>query len=126
MNKTQDIKNTIANILIEIIGNITKSVSCHYALSSAPFPRVVFDIKELNSGLCSQYKLEINVYSQESYAQADDIIDEICLSICQSTFLTSQNGLLEIYSETINRQTLPDENKEIKRRQAIFEMIYIN
>ena len=116
--RTNDLKYLVQAKLKTLTANVYYEI----ANEKKMFPHIVFNFRRIDLGdLWRQdYILEIDIWDkQDSSLQVDDLADQV-ENLLQAENLPQDNVLPTFY--LIDRQNIPDENKEIKHQRVQFQI----
>ena len=116
--RTNDLKYLVQSKLKTLTANVYYEI----ANEKKMFPHIVFNFRRIDLGdLWRQdYILEIDIWDkQDSSLRVDDLADQV-ENLLQAENLPQNNVLPTFY--LIDRQDVPDENKEIKHRRVQFQI----
>ena len=116
--RTNDLKYLVQTKLKTLTANVYFEIANEKAL----YPHIVFNFRRIDLGdLWRQdYILEVDIWDkQDSSLRVDDLADSV-ENILQAENLPQDNVLPTFY--LIDRQNIPDENKEIKHRRVLFQI----
>ena len=116
--RTNDLKYLVQSKLKTLTANVYYEI----ANEKKMFPHIVFNFRRIDLGdLWRQdYILEIDIWNkQDSSLRVDDLADSV-ENLLQAENLPQDNVLPTFY--LIDRQNIPDENKEIKHRRVQFQI----
>lgn len=114
--------NALKKLVQTKLKTLTTNVYHEIANEDAMYPHIVFEFRRIDLGDLSRqdYILEINVWDkQKSSTRVDELADNV-ESLLQAQNLP-QNTILPTFY-LIDRQNIPDEDKEIKRRRIQFQI----
>ena len=117
MSKTEALKTEIKRLLKLSISR----VSFEKAPKERKYPYAVFELSELGKEYGkTTMQLEINVvdYGPDT-STVDTISDDIQNDLHGYSFISNE---IQFTSFSGNRQTIPEEDKEINRRRMLFEI----
>lgn len=116
--RTNDLKTLVQSELKTVAIRVYHEIANENAL----YPHVVFNFRRLDLGDLSRqdYILEIDLWDkQDSSTAIDDLADTI-ENLLQGENFPQDNVLPTFY--LIDRQTLPDEDRQIKHRRIQFQI----
>ena len=116
--RTNDLKYLVQSKLKTLTANVYYEIANEKAL----YPHIVFNFRRIDLGdLWRQdYILEVDIWDkQDSSLRVDDLADSV-ENLLQAENLPQSNVLPTFY--LIDRQDIPDENKEIKHRRVQFQI----
>ena len=116
--RTNDLKYLVQTKLKTLTANVYFEIANEKAL----YPHIVFNFRRIDLGdLWRQdYILEVDIWDkQDSSLRVDDLADSV-ENLLQAENLPQSNVLPTFY--LIDRQDIPDENKEIKHRRVQFQI----
>ena len=116
--RTNDLKYLVQAKLKTLTANVYFEIANEKVL----YPHIVFNFRRIDLGdLWRQdYILEIDIWNkQDSSLRVDDLADSV-ENLLQAENLPQDNVLPTFY--LIDRQNIPDENKEIKHRRVQFQI----
>ena len=116
--RTNDLKYLVQTRLKTLTANVYFEIANEKAL----YPHIVFNFRRIDLGdLWRQdYILEVDIWDkQDSSLRVDDLADSV-ENLLQAENLPQSNVLPTFY--LIDRQDIPDENKEIKHRRVQFQI----
>ena len=116
--RTNDLKYLVQSKLKTLTANVYYEI----ANEKKMFPHIVFNFRRIDLGdLWRQdYILEVDIWDKmDSSLQVDDLADQV-ENLLQAENLPQDNVLPTFY--LIDRQNIPDENKEIKHQRVQFQI----
>ena len=116
--RTNDLKYLVQSKLKTLTANVYHEIANEKNL----YPHIVFDFRRIDLGdLWRQdYILEVDIWDkQDSSQRVDNLADQV-ENLLQAENLPQTNVLPTFY--LINRQNIPDEDKEIKHRRVQFQI----
>ena len=116
--RTNDLKYLVQSKLKTLTANVYHEIANEKQL----YPHIVFEFRRIDLGdLWRQdYILEVDIWDkQDSSQRVDDLADQV-ENLLQAENLPQTNVLPTFY--LINRQNIPDEDKEIKHRRVQFQI----
>lgn len=116
--RTNDLKYLVQAKLKTLTANVYYEI----ANEKKMFPHIVFNFRRIDLGdLWRQdYILEVDIWDKrDSSLQVDDLADQV-ENLLQAENLPQDNVLPTFY--LIDRQNIPDENKEIKHQRVQFQI----
>lgn len=116
--RTNDLKYLVQTKLKTLTANVYFEIANEKAL----YPHIVFNFRRIDLGdLWRQdYILEVDIWDkQDSSLRVDDLADSV-ENLLQAENLPQDNVLPTFY--LIDRQNIPDEDKEIKHRRVQFQI----
>lgn len=116
--RTNDLKYLVQSKLKTLTANVYFEIANEKAL----YPHIVFNFRRIDLGdLWRQdYILEVDIWDKrDSSLQVDDLADQV-ENLLQAENLPQDNVLPTFY--LIDRQNIPDENKEIKHQRVQFQI----
>lgn len=116
--RTNDLKYLVQSKLETLTANVYHEIANEKNL----YPHIVFDFRRIDLGdLWRQdYILEVDIWDkQDSSQRVDNLADQV-ENLLQAENLPQTNVLPTFY--LINRQNIPDEDKEIKHRRVQFQI----
>ena len=114
--------NNLKYLVQSKLKTLTANVYYEIANEKALYPHIVFNFRRIDLGdLWRQdYILEVDIWDkQDSSLRVDDLADSV-ENLLQAENLPQSNVLPTFY--LIDRQDIPDENKEIKHRRVQFQI----
>lgn len=116
--RTNDLKLLVQSKLKTVAANVYHEIANEKAL----YPHIVFEFRriDLNDLWRQDYILEVDIWDkQDSSQRVDNLADQV-ENLLQAENLPQTNVLPTFY--LINRQNIPDEDKEIKHRRVQFQI----
>ena len=116
--RTNDLKYLVQAKLKTLTANVYFEIANEKVL----YPHIVFNFRRIDLGdLWRQdYILEVDIWDKrDSSLQVDDLADQV-ENLLQAENLPQDNVLPTFY--LIDRQNIPDENKEIKHQRVQFQI----
>lgn len=116
--RTNDLKYLVQSKLKTLTANVYFEIANEKKL----YPHIVFGFRriDLNDLWRQDYILEVDIWDkQDSSLRVDDLADQV-ENILQAENLPQSNVLPTFY--LIDRQNIPDEDKEIKHRRVQFQI----
>ena len=116
--RTNDLKLLVQSKLKTVAANVYHEIANEKAL----YPHIVFNFRRLDLNDLSRqdYILEVDIWDRgDSSQRVDDLADSV-ENLLQAENLPQTNVLPTFY--LIDRNNLPDENKEIKHRRIQFQI----
>lgn len=116
--RTNDLKYLVQSKLETLTANVYHEIANEKKL----YPHIVFEFRRIDLGdLWRQdYILEVDIWDkQDSSQRVDNLADQV-ENLLQAENLPQTNVLPTFY--LINRQNIPDEDKEIKHRRVQFQI----
>ena len=116
--RTNDLKYLVQSKLKTLTANVYYEIANEKKL----YPHIVFEFRRIDLGdLWRQdYILEVDIWDkQDSSLRVDDLADQ-AENLLQAENLPQSNVLPTFY--LIDRQNIPDEDKEIKHRRVQFQI----
>lgn len=116
--RTNDLQFLVQTKLKTLTANVYHEIANEKKL----YPHIVFNFRRIDLGdLWRQdYILEVDIWNkQDSSLRVDDLADSV-ENLLQAENLPQDNVLPTFY--LIDRQNIPDENKEIKHRRVQFQI----
>ena len=116
--RTNDLKYLVQSKLKTLTANVYYEI----ANEKKMFPHIVFNFRRIDLGdLWRQdYILEVDIWDkQDSSLRVNDLADSV-ENLLQAENLPQDNVLPTFY--LIDRQNIPDENKEIKHQRVQFQI----
>ena len=116
--RTNDLKLLVQSKLKTVAANVYHEIANEKAL----YPHIVFSFRRLDLNDLSRqdYILEVDIWDKgDSSQRVDDLADTV-ENLLQAENLPQTNVLPTFY--LIDRNNLPDENKEIKHRRIQFQI----
>lgn len=116
--RTNDLKYLVQSKLETLTANVYHEIANEKKL----YPHIVFEFRRIDLGdLWRQdYILEVDIWDkQDSSQRVDNLADQV-ENLLQAENLPQTNVLPTFY--LINRQNIPDEDKEIKHRRIQFQI----
>ena len=116
--RTNDLKHLVQAKLKTLTANVYYEIANEKKL----YPHIVFEFRRIDLGdLWRQdYILEVDIWDkQDSSLRVDDLADQ-AENLLQAENLPQSNVLPTFY--LIDRQNIPDEDKEIKHRRVQFQI----
>lgn len=116
--RTNDLKLLVQSKLKTVAANVYHEIANEKAL----YPHIVFSFRRLDLNDLSRqdYILEVDIWDKgDSSQRVDDLADSV-ENLLQAENLPQTNVLPTFY--LIDRNNLPDENKEIKHRRIQFQI----
>lgn len=116
--RTNDLKLLVQSKLKTVAANVYHEIANEKAL----YPHIVFNFRRLDLNDLSRqdYILEVDIWDKgDSSQRVDDLADTV-ENLLQAENLPQTNVLPTFY--LIDRNNLPDENKEIKHRRIQFQI----
>ena len=116
--RTNDLKYLVQSKLETLTANVYHEIANEKKL----YPHIVFDFRriDLNDLWRQDYILEVDIWDkQDSSQRVDNLADQV-ENLLQAENLPQTNVLPTFY--LINRQNIPDEDKEIKHRRVQFQI----
>lgn len=116
-NNTNELKKQLQSIL----KGICTSVYYEIVRENKKYPYLIYEIKQLSyEAGCSSYEIEINcVDKNESTALVDEVADQVQNLLEGYEFA---NDKISFYTYTASRQTVYEEDKNLKRRRLTVEL----
>ena len=116
--RTNDLKYLVQSKLETLTANVYHEIANEKKL----YPHIVFEFRRIDLGdLWRQdYILEVDIWDkQDSSQRVDNLADQV-ENLLQAENLPQNNVLPTFY--LIDRQNIPDEDKEIKHRRVQFQI----
>ena len=116
--RTNDLKLLVQSKLKTVAANVYHEIANEKAL----YPHIVFNFRRLDLNDLSRqdYILEVDIWDKgDSSQRVDDLADTV-ENLLQAENLPQTNVLPTFY--LIDRNNLPDENKEIKHQRIQFQI----
>jgi hypothetical protein len=116
--RTNDLKYLVQSKLETLTANVYHEIANEKKL----YPHIVFEFRRIDLGdLWRQdYILEVDIWDkQDSSQRVDNLADQV-ENLLQAENLPQTNVLPTFY--LIDRQNIPDEDKEIKHRRVQFQI----
>ena len=116
--RTNDLKLLVQSKLKTVAANVYHEIANEKAL----YPHIVFSFRRLDLNDLSRqdYILEVDIWDKgDSSQRVDDLADTV-ENLLQAENLPQTNVLPTFY--LIDRNNLPDENKEIKHQRIQFQI----
>lgn len=113
--KTNNLKKALKTLFQSSI----TQVFYNQASSTATFPYLVYEFRSVNNEISTDYIVEADVWDKGmETVNIDNICDE--LEELHQYVYTDNNIQFRLYFES--RQSIIDENKELKRRRLVFTL----
>ena len=115
--RTNDLKLLVQSKLKTVAANVYHEIANEKAL----YPHIVFNFRRLDLNDLSRqdYILEVDIWDRGDSSQRVDNLADSVENLLQAENLPQTNVLPTFY--LIDRNNLPDENKEIKHRRIQFQ-----
>lgn len=116
--RTNDLKLLVQSKLKTVAANVYHEIANEKAL----YPHIVFNFRRLDLNDLSRqdYILEVDIWDRGDSSQRVDNLADSVENLLQAENLPQTNVLPTFY--LIDRNNLPDENKEIKHRRIQFQI----